>query len=183
MTVPQNRKLNNKGMSVVELMIIIAIIAVLMSGMAVSFTILNSSNIKQATRTCKSYMEKTRTSTMSVMADEWYFELKNSGGDYVAAVYKVVTDSEGNTTTSTIEEENIGSKVSISLLSGDDTIALSADDVLKVKFDTSSGSVSSVSVNGVKYTPADNMVTLYYQIGAKENWVDLYFVSGNIEVR
>ncbi len=183
MTVPQSRKLNNKGMSVVELLIIIAIIAVLMSGAIVSFTVLNGSNIKQATRTCKSYMEKTRTNAMSVVADEWYFELKNVSGEYIASVFQVLSDDEGNVNTTLVEEKNLGMKIAMTLISDDTEVAISDGQVLKVNFNPSSGSINAVSLDGVKYTPDSNMVTLHYEVGAKENWLDLYFMSGNIEIR
>ncbi len=178
-----SKKLNNKGASVIELIVVIAIIAVLLSGMIAGFAILNSSNLKEATRTTKTYLEKTRTSTMSVVADEWYFELSNTDGVSSAKVYKTITTEDGETTTSVIESKELSEKAVISLISDDTTIEIGDGDVLKINFNKASGGVSSVELNSVKYTPGDNMISLYFAIGAKESWVDLYFVSGNIEVR
>ena len=176
----ETKKLNNKGASLIELIVVIAIIAVLLSAGFVAFSVLNTSNIKNATRTTKTYIEKTRTNTMSVMADEWYFEVTKPDGSYQLQVCKVLTEGDDPTVE---ESKTLTEKATLSLIVGDTTTELDADDVLKIKFNSASGGVSSVELNGVKQTPGDNMITLYYTVGSKENWVDLYFVSGNVEIR
>lgn len=111
------KKLNNTGASLVELLVIITIIAIMISGVIISFTVLNSSNLKQANRTTKSYLEKTRTSTMSVVADEWSFNLINKNGAYVATIDKKYENADGDMVTDIMEEKELGSRVSALLIS------------------------------------------------------------------
>lgn len=182
MTVPTKLKLNNKGATLIELIIIIAIIAVLVSGSIVAFTVLNSSNLKQAVRTTGSYLGTARTKAMSVVADEWYFLLKQDGENCYAEVYKVYTNDDDEQVVEKIEEKDLGVRVAASLISDDDETDIEDGDELKIKFSQSSGSVSSVDINGTEFNPTENMITIRFLSGSKEMSVDLYFVSGKVEI-
>lgn len=182
MTVLNNRQLNNRGASVIELLIIMAIIAVLLSGSIIAFSILDTSNIKQASRTTKSYIEKTRSSTMSVVADEWSFTLTREGVDYKAIVNKTYKNDEGASVTDKVEEKLLGTRIAAALVSGASETAINENDVLKITFEPASGSVKKVTLNGTEYNPAENMISIKFTSGNGVNYVKLYFVSGKVEI-
>lgn len=181
MTVLNKRQLNNRGASVIELLIIMAIIAVLLSGSIIAFSLLNSSNVKQAARTTKDYLEKTRTSTMSVVADEWYFTFTKSGSDYKAIVYKTYT-KDGAVVEEKIEEKLLGTRISAAFISDGTEITVGEGDVLKIVFDRSSGEVGKVLFNEATYAPHENIVSIKFTSGSNKSTVNLYFVSGKVEI-
>lgn len=182
MTVLNKRQLNNRGASVVELLIIMAIIAVLLSGSIIAFSILDNSNIKQASRTTKTYIEKTRSSAMSVVADEWYFTLTKSGDNYKANVYKTYTNAENATVTDMMEEKLLGTRISAAFVAGADELAIGDGNVVKITFEPSSGKVKKVTFDGTEYSPTENMISIRFTAGNDVNNVNLYFVSGKVEI-
>ncbi len=184
MTVQEHnkRKLNNAGASLIELLVIMAILAVLLSGTIIGFSVVNSSNVKQASRTTKTFMEKTRSSSMSVLADEWGFILERTGSEYKVSVYKTYK-KDGVPVTETLDEKVLGSRISATVISGTNEYALNDGDDLKVVFDKSSGEVSKVTFSGSACTPADNMISINYTSGKNKSTTQLYFISGKIEIQ
>jgi len=191
MTVPTKRQLNiqlnrrqigNKGASLVELLIVIAILAVMISGTIIAFSLLNSSNVKQASRTTKTFLEKARSSSMSVMADEWGFKLKCTDAECRVIVYKTYTKADNTTVTETVDEKVLGSRVSAVFISDSTELTMNENDELKVIFDPSSGGVSKVVYSNTEYKPADNMIKVKFKSGNNKSTCQLYFVSGKIEI-
>jgi len=182
MTVPTKLKLNNKGATLIELMVILAIIAVLVSGSIVAFNVLNGSNLKNAARTTGSFLETTRTKTMSVVADAWYYTLTRDGDNYYTEIYKVYTDDTGATVEEKIEAEDLGFRVVGSIIADGSETEFADGDMLTIKFDQASGSVKIVDLDGTELTPSENMITIKFVSGAKEASVDLYFVSGKVDI-
>lgn len=181
--IANKRKLNNSGASVIELLIVIAIIAVLISGSIIAFSVLGSSALKQASRTSKDYLEKTRTNAMSVAADEWNYTLKRSGDEYIAYIHKIYKNESDEVVTDVMSEKNLGVKVAASLISGDVTVDMADGDILKVVFEPSSGSVKAVTLNGTSYTPAENMISIKFTSGERKSIVDLYYMTGKTEIK
>lgn len=181
----KNSKLNNRGASLVELLIMLAIIAVLISGSFAAIGLINSSSIKQATRTTKDYLEKTRTKAMSVEADEWNMILSNDDDSYNLTLNKVVSgkDEGGNTVTTTdvVDEKNLGSRVTAQLVTASDNKTIGDGDSLKVTFVPSSGAVEAVFYNGTKISSSDGIIVIEYTVGERKTLVKLYTVSGKIE--
>lgn len=182
MTVLNKRQLNNRGTSLIELLIIMAILAVLLSGSIIAFSILDNSNIKQASRTTKTFIEKTRSSAMSVVADEWYFTLTRSGDDYKANVYKTYTNGENETVTDVMEEKLLGTRISAAFVAGTDELPIGEGNVLKITFEPSTGKVKKVTFDDTEYSPTENMISIKYTAGNDVNNVYLYFVSGKVEI-
>ncbi len=182
MTVPTNKKLNNKGTTLIEVIIVVAIMTVMISGAIIAFTVLHSGNVKNASRTSKSLLEKTRTSTMSVVAEEWAFVIEKKEESHMAYITKVYKDEEGNKQTEKQEETDIGERVSTTVIVDGTETKLNNNDVLKVKFDPSSGSVSSVEINGGSITSTDNTVIFRFTSGSNDNDVKIYFLSGKAEI-
>lgn len=177
-----SRKLNNRGASVIEMIIIIAILAVMLSGSIIAFSVLNSSSLKQATRSTKNMLEKTRTNTMSMVADEWSFVLENKDEKITAYIYKVYTDESGSTVTEVVQKEEFSVRVNMSMISDGADVEILDGEKVKVTFVPASGGVNEVVVAGTKYTPTENMITFKFVSGKKKNTVDLFFVSGKVEI-
>ena len=180
--VQHHKKLNNAGATLVEILVVIVIMAVMIGGSVLAFSILNSGNVKEASRTSKSTLEKTRTSTMSVVADEWVFVVENVGGSLKNYVNKVYTDADDNTVTEKTEEVILGSKVKAILIADNTEVSIDDGDKLMIKFDASSGSVTSVKINETSYSPTSATVSIKYSSGSRESSVKLYFVSGKVEI-
>lgn len=180
--VQHHKKLNNRGATLIELLIVIAILGVMMGGTIVAFSVLNSGNVKEAARTTKSTLEKTRTSAMSVVADEWTFVVENVDGSIKTYANKVYTNEEDEVVTEKKEESLLGSKVTATFIAETSEVPLNSGDKLQIVFDSSSGSVTSVKVNDTTYSPSTATVSIRYAVGSKKNDVKVYFVSGKVEI-
>lgn len=179
MIVPTSKKLNNKGATLIEMIVVVAIMAVMISGAIIAFTVLNSGNVKNASRTSKSLLEKTRTNTMSVVAEEWAFVIEKKEETHIAYVSKKVKDAEPTR----LEETDIGFKVNDVLIMDGVETSIEEDDVLKIIFDKSTGSVSGVLINDKALDmPADNMLTLKFKSGQSDEELKLYFLTGKMEI-
>ena len=114
------RKLNNEGFSLMELIVVMAIMIVLAATAAVTVSMLDSSYVEDAERGIKDYISLGRTKSMSVSASDWYVTVGKEGKDYYVYLYKDVKKivSDGGvdkeiTETVLVEKKKIGTKISI----------------------------------------------------------------------
>ncbi|MBQ5918232.1 MAG: prepilin-type N-terminal cleavage/methylation domain-containing protein, partial [Lachnospiraceae bacterium] len=82
------RKLNNRGFSLIELIVTLAIIVILAGAAAVTVSMLDSSYVEDAERGIKDYISLGRTKSMSVSASDWYVTVAKEDADYYVYLYK-----------------------------------------------------------------------------------------------
>lgn len=147
------RQLNNKGFTLMELIVVLAIIVVMAGAAAVTVSMLDSSYVEDAERGIKDYIALGRTKSMSVSAKDWYVVVTKKNGDYYACLYKVtqeIEEIEGvkkpKTTTSLIEEKELGTNISMYFTDGNSINDKLIDDTneLYMYFDPSTGKINNV---------------------------------------
>ena len=169
------RKLNNKGFSLIELIVVIAIMAILTGAAIVTVSMLDSSYVEDAEMGVKDYISMTRTKSMSVAAKDWYMSIGKEGQEYYAYLYKVVEEASpsggtGTTKTKLIEKRSLGNKVDITFgVKSDDMKAIDASMNLELHFDASTGKVYKVLYGGVEKSVTSGIG----YIGIKKNDYDI----------
>lgn len=148
------RKLNNKGFSLLELIVTISVMLVLVGIAVATVAVLDSSYVQDAERGIKDYVSMARTKSMSVAAKDWYMSVSKEDSDYYAYLYKVVEKKveEGGVLVtkeeiSLFEKKKLGAKLDIYF--GNDTTSMTKvddDNPLKIYFDPSTGKVKMVTV-------------------------------------
>ena len=129
---------NNRGLSLIEVVVVLAIMAVV-AGAGLSFmTLLTSNRVKECTNKISSTISKVRVDAMSKSKD-------SSGSDYYLELYK---GADGKYyirkhLDSTIVEEIVGgSNLTITYTENDlsaSTYTISASEILTIKFDRTTG--------------------------------------------
>ena len=140
------KQLDNKGFSLLELLIVMAIIVVVSVATTVSLSVISKGNAKKVNKNLYSTLSSLKTTTMSKTGD-WYMEVKKSGNQYEINTYRVteVKDADGKVTgTETTLEESY--KCSSSRISIAYKTNLKSDDnnSIKISFSRSDGSCNKV---------------------------------------
>ena len=152
------RKLNNRGFSLMELIVTMAIMIVLVGAATVTVSMLDSSYVEDAERGIKDYIGLARTKSMSVSASDWYVTIGKEDSDYYVYLYKtverVVANGGVNTTefeTSLVEKKKIGKKISISYKTDttENFMDITDEKKLEFHFDPATGKIVKVRYNDV----------------------------------
>ncbi len=82
-------KLNNAGLSLVELIVTILIVAIISGGAAMSFNVVYNANIDRAAKRLVAALSETREEAMAGEDEAtYYLRLYQAGGDYLADICK-----------------------------------------------------------------------------------------------
>lgn len=88
---------NNKGFSLVELIVIVLIMGVLVTGAAISFSVVYNADEERAAKKIVSMMGEARTKAIALNSDtaDVTFEIrKDANGNFVAGIYKTVSGTK-----------------------------------------------------------------------------------------
>lgn len=151
------RKLNNKGFSLMELIVVLAIMVVMAGAAAVTVSMLDSSYVEDAERGIKDCISMARTKSMSVAAKDWYVSVTKEGSDYYVNLFKVTEEvvqvggvdvTEEKVTL--IEKKKLGAKITIKYLDKSDSTPKTVDASmnLDMHFDAATGKINSVKIGG-----------------------------------
>lgn len=139
------RRVNNNGLTLMELIVVIAIMAVLVASTVAGIGLLSSGDAKKASKNIRSVLSEVRTETLSIQAD-WEAKLYNDDGTYKISIYR--DDEE-------YETADLGYRIEI--FYGDAKEAIDDGDALIISFRQSSGAVKEISIikNGLEETPIE----------------------------
>lgn len=175
-------KRNNKGFSLLELMVVVAIMAILTGMISITYRTVNKSNVNKAASIVDDYLSLAREKAKTVSAYEWNMTISvGDDGTEVSYVKKAEKESDkakmdSKTLPKNVKFEIIDDKGNVIKL--DNTI-----NEVSVAFNSLTGNVSkvyfsdgsSIDING------DNRksycdIKAYYK--TKSRSVRLYFVTG-----
>lgn len=137
------RKLNNKGFTLVELIVVMAIMVVLVGGALIGIGIISSGNAKKATKTLEASLNNLRINTMSMQGD-WKLKVYMDGSQYKADIIKTITNEDKTTSSTVVSSEKLGSRISIKFIDGAETV-VDKDESIYVTFKEGSGKVGDVT--------------------------------------
>ncbi|WP_455721962.1 pilus assembly FimT family protein [Agathobacter sp.] len=146
----KNNKINmvnrNKGFSLVELIVVIAIMAILTTAAAMSIASIFGVAVKQCARDIKSSINDTRVSTMG--KDQVILTIKKGNSDGSSDAYYCITTEKDGFGNATTEESRVGrSNLDITYILTDDSGNNSAEQKLDathpitIEFNRGSGSL------------------------------------------
>lgn len=165
-----NKKNNNRGFSLVELIVVVAIGAILIGASILSIASISGTAAKQCARNIESILNKTRVTTMG--KDSAAIELYKDGADG-AYYYKVtVTNGKGETTAETkkIGRSNLEIRYSTNASTTFvDASKLDVSNPIKIEFDRSSGAEKTdIGKIWVKHGSTEKTITIYKETGKIE---------------
>ncbi len=131
-----NKKLNNKGFSLIELLVAIALMGILVGLAAYSITVMRAGDTKRASKTMSGEIAAMRSNTLAVAAD-WQYEIVNDDGTYKLYTYK---NGEVHDYT------NLGARLKLYYISkeGGAETEIAKDTKLIIKFVQGSGKVGGM---------------------------------------
>ena len=135
---------NNKGVTFIELVVVVAILAIMAASATYGITMLVSADAKKASKNLYQAVSELRNDTLS-QTGEWWGELKRTSGNgqYTFTIYR--RDTDGNVVEK--DKQQLGSKLTISVM-GNGTPTVTDTDSVLVYFKPGSGTVDKV-VSGV----------------------------------
>lgn len=132
----------NKGFSLVELIVVIAVMSVLTGVGIVQIRLISAYNAKQCAANIETQLNKVQINTMARMSAELEI-YQNASGLYFAKI----TEKKGNSLTDTVTEKQVGKSSLLITYSTDDldTNIVTLDDAnpLRIQFDRSTGAMKS----------------------------------------
>lgn len=151
------RKLNNKGFSLIELIVVVAVMVITVAAATVTVSMLDSSYVEDTERAIKDYIGIARTKSMSVAAKDWHIAIGKEGTEYYTYLYKTVEKKvlEGGVEvikeeTTLMEKKKLSKKVQPSFgIKTDSMVNIDASNVLKIHFDAATGKICKVTLGGV----------------------------------
>lgn len=197
----KNRKLNNKGLSMIEIIVVVALMAILVGGISLGFAVITNSYAKEAVSYVTDALGMTRTKATSITATEWNMTITKEDADsgYVINVNKVTltTDAEGNSVRNTevIESFTADSELTISYKNGEATsdgaVTLigpeGTDTTLMVKFNGGQGSIEGVYLGseGVTLlggTSQSDIGSIIIESGSFSRTIEIYHATGKYDI-
>jgi len=132
---------NNKGVSFVELVVVVAILAVMAATMSYGLTLLVNADSKKASKNLYQALSQLRNDTLS-QTGTWYGELRrtSSNGQYTFTTYR--EDDQ----THVVEQKDqiqLGSRLTITGV-GNSTTTVSDTNYIRIYFTPGSGTVKSI---------------------------------------
>ena len=183
------RKLNNKGFSLMELIVVVAIMIVMVGAAAVTVSMLDSSYVEDAERGIKDYIALGRTKSMSVSAKDWYMSVVKDGSDYYACLYKVVEEPISDDPDAGVEEKvyivekkKLGNKLTIEFGTTDDNkIDITSTNELQLHFDATTGKIKEVKVGPTNFATTSGIGNIYITRNDYDIKLKVFFNTGKCE--
>lgn len=137
------RQLNNKGFSLVELIVVIAVMAVLLSLATYGIYVMVSGDTKRASKTMSGEISSIRGNTLAILGD-WQYEIVNKNGNYKLYIYKDKVEQECT---------DLGSRINIAYKTSESAseVKLEKGQKMVITFVQGSGKVKDIQV----FTPAN----------------------------
>lgn len=132
----RNKQLNNKGFTMIELLVVIVLMAALVGLATYSITVMRSGDTKKASKTMSGELAALRSNTLAIAGD-WQYEIVNNDGKYMLYTYK-----DGNL----YDVTSVGSRIKIYYKSSEtaEEKELTKDNKIIVKFVQGSGKVGGL---------------------------------------
>lgn len=181
----------NKGFTLLEVVVVLAIMVIVLGLSATGFSMLNKTRTKSAAKTIESKMDQLRHSSMS-RDGEWWSEIEYKDSKYYITVKhnETIETKVGDVVTVNVNEindtyEELGLGMTLYFKDGEGAEKDITQSGLIIKFDRKSGAITSITDKaGTDLRAADSKVghiIVRDNGGEKEYKVVLYYKTGQID--
>lgn len=165
-------RLSNKGFSIIEVIVVVAIMTVMIGAVSITYTAVKKTNVTKASRTIDDLLTTCREKAMTNSAKEWKVVIDGS----TARIIKV--DSEGNEIE--IESETLPSNVKVYVSEDGINNYEASVSPISISFKLLSGEVGSVYNNDgitIKGEGTNCGIVCDYK-NKKNSTITLYYATG-----
>lgn len=176
--------LNNRGFSLMELIVVISIMVVLVAVAIASSSVMDSSYVKEVERGVEDYITMARSKSMSVSAKEWYMMITVEDGDYVTKLCKTTEETVGETTeikTVDVDKNEYNSEVEVTFSDGVNTWDIDETMPLCIYFDSATGRVKKVTIGGSDADITNGIGRIGISSGSYDIVMKLFYNTGKCE--
>ena len=182
----REKTLGNKGFSLIELIVTIAIMAIFVAVAIISSSVIDTSRVQEVERGIDDYANMARSKSMSVSAYKWYMEVTtNDDGEFMTKLCKVEqeTDADGKDVYKYIDVdyETYNNKVTVTFNDGITDTTITKDCPLRVYFDSATGKVNEIDLNGTKMDLSNGIGRIKIVSGTYDATLKFYYNTGKIE--
>lgn len=173
---------DNKGVSIVEMIVVIAIMAVLTASSVSAMSYLMRGDIKKATKTVYSEIASNRTYAMA-KPGEWIFTVDSSSGVFVLNSINAesIADDGSCVNPTNYSEETLSNRVSsieVKVYNADGSVVSDYTALSSISFKKSTGAVSKINGTNTNY---GGYADIKVDISGNNRVLRLYFLTGKIE--
>ena len=177
----------NAGFSLLELLIAVAIMAVLIGASLTTYRVVSKSNVKKASGSINDILSLARERAKTIAADEWNATIEADGKSVVVKLVKAVKNSDDSYTEVVLDEAEIPSNVDVKFVDrfGNEGLIDSksgAYQKISIAFEPLTGAVKNVYYNGDRSNKMDiskgKMQIISFYGNKKSSTISLYFVTG-----
>lgn len=173
-----DRKVGNEGMSLIELIIVVAIITAFVGTMSYSLNWASGKAAEECAKKLSYNLMQARTMAMGKNSVSIVVK-KDTAGDIFTEM-TIISNKDDGTTDTTTTTSKVGNKT-VEVLFGNDGTAGSAIGEVMFEFDRASGALKKMKVGGVD-TPAQTP-SFTVSKGSTERIIDIVPITGRISLR
>lgn len=172
----KQRHLNNKGFSLIELIVVLAVMAVAITGAVIGISVLGKGDAGKASKNIYSALSSLRTNTLSVNAS-WELVIEHGSNGYTVKTYK---DGE------CVDTVKTGSRIDITFKDEKSSEISLKDNVMVVSYRKDNGRFNMIAAGNDKSSAvnvkADGSTkgTLNIKGGGREYTVTLWYATGRV---
>ncbi len=177
----------NAGFSLLELLIAVAIMAVLIGASLTTYRVVSKSNVKKASGSINDMLTVARERAKTIVADEWNTTIEVSGKSVVVKLIRATKNSDDSYTERIVDEVELPSNVDVKFIDRNGVTKqigtkAGAYTKLSIAFEPLTGAVKNVYYNGDRTQKMDiskgKMQIVSYYGDKKSSTISLYFVTG-----
>lgn len=175
-------KRNNKGFSLLELMVVVAIMAILTGITTITYRTVNNSNVNKAASVVDDYLSLAREKAKTVSAYEWNMTISVGDKETLVSYVKKTMTPSGAVKEDIMDSKSLPKNVKFRIIddAGSEIKLEGTVSRISIAFNSLTGSVSKVYFSdGSSIDIKDKSycdITAYYK--NKSRSVRLYFVTG-----
>ena len=175
------RKQDNRGMSLVEIIIVVAIMSIFIGTVGYGLSMISGKPAEECGQKLLSALQHTRTITMGKKDTTITIFMDAEERIAVKEVAVKLLDNDGNTTTEE-RESVVGAKgvAVICTMSDGSTVNITGTNTVELKFDRGSGALRSTRVNGIDNSTVCTLITI--SKGDKIRYITITPVTGKLEL-
>ncbi len=170
----------NKGVTLIELIVVVAILGVLIGGIALSLNIVNSTDINSCTQALDSSLEKTKNECMTKAEQQYLVLYKSADPDYSGYYVGSTTETGLATYTNSPKTDRRigGAKLQISVTLDSGTVIDVTSNPVFVAFDRATGAFRYIVTGAPPYSTGSYPVCITVSYGAKKSIINCVQATG-----